>query len=350
MNSMENSTVDNLKFFIEAIVNPAVDKTIGGDSAVADLTAVEVLHWARLGVRIGYFNKKSIEPILSLNSILQSSRRCRKRVSADEPWLDIILPGQRGQAILNEKWFTVLDARQQEFIKPWKLELLQRTFQTLLLLTSENIIDDNSRYFLDSIGWTSKTEWEVRFSGTFRGMQGSVQQIGCGFANVLDYWEEVRSASISAGYETEIRSGGNVTSWNLDFEHIKGPINFPNYQSPAFVVTDFLKDVRAIVSRQFNLMDPNVIERYFVLAGQFINSQKEDTPEWRDARLRIFEDITELLEYFGADPLFRMQRAHFWNLFIGSIDLVDLINTKLGKAREEPKELPGEFPGGLPKR
>src|SRR5439155_14743785 len=151
------------------------------------------------------------------------------------------------------------------------------TFQNFLLLTAENILDDDSRYFLDSIGWTGDREWNARREGTEYQQLGSVKHIGSGFANVLNYWEEMRSSSLSLiDHEAELSS---------------------ELKTDSFSAFDFTERARVVLSRRFHLDKIEIADRYFVLASEFANRAREYSPEWLDARLSVFEDLLGLIWY-----------------------------------------------------
>src|SRR5262249_28260695 len=135
-----------------------------------------------------------------------------------------------------------------------------------------------SSNFLESIGWSSDKEWNARRYGTLEAPRLSVEAIGFGFANVLNFWEEMESSLRAA--ESRYEDSKSVRN--------KALLGFEQY-------------ARAILSRRFNLADYKIVERYFALAGEFVNRAREDTPAWLDARHNVFKHVESLIAYAGGD-------------------------------------------------
>lgn len=304
MSGHEKDATANLEFFRSAILWPTLDLRAHSDvlaSTVSDLGAIEAVHWARLGVYIGYFDGKDAQELISSSEgVFQawSELQNLQIITPEDDWANVIRPGERGEPALNKELFSVATD-----IAPRTRELLQDTFQIFLLLTSENILDKDSSYFLDSIGWTDDREWNVRREGMVLWKRGSVQQIGAGFANVLNYWEEMFSSSRSA----EDREA--------EFTHIDSLDGLaPKPQAP-----DFTQYARAILSRRFNLGKTEIVDRYFMLAGEFANRAREDSPAWLDARVKVFEKLLGLITYAGGGASMSGHEA-LWSVFTNSIE------------------------------
>jgi len=305
MSDREKDVTANLEFFKSAILEPALENEYGFDveGPVSDFGAVEAAHWAWLGVQIGYFDGKDAQELISSsNGVFRawSNLQHRQIISPEDRWANVIRIAESGQPALNTGSFSAA-----EEIGPRTRELLQNTFQTFLLLTAENISDETSRYFLDSIGWTDDREWNARKGGHVHRRSGSVQQVGAGFANVLNYWEEMESSSRSAvNHDAEL-------PYAYDLE--RGSIGFSEGLTSGTAVPNFVQDARAILSRRFNLSHIDIVDRYFALAGEFANRAGEDSPAWLDARLSLFESLISLITYAGASV--EGHQTRLWNSF-----------------------------------
>jgi len=313
MSDHEKDRTDNLEFFESAILDPALkaqaffDFDIGEtDSTVSDFGAIEAAHWAWLGVRIGYLERMDTQELISSSKGIfkaWSNLQNRQIISPEDRWANVIQPRKSGQLALNKELFSP-----SLKIGSKTRVLLQNAFQTLLLLTAENILDDDSRYFLDSIGWTGNEEWRARSEGLGLPRRGSVQQIGSGLANVLNYWEEMDSASRS------------VEHADLNFAYIPEQkrdisVSFSESLAPSAAVSNFTQNARAILSPRFNLGKVEIVDRYFVLAGEFVARAREEGPAWLDARRRVFETLELLILYAGGGTNMRGPRRRLWQLF-----------------------------------
>ncbi|MGA8223277.1 MAG: hypothetical protein WB780_16620, partial [Candidatus Acidiferrales bacterium] len=235
--------------------------------------------------------------------------------SPEDDWAKVIQLGESGQDIVNRDLFS-----RGVDIAPRTRELLQNTFQTFLLLTAENILDDDSRYFLDSVGWTDAGVWNARREGTVHLLIGSAQEMTSGFANVLNYWEEMDSSSRSA----EDREKAS------HFIRLKSDIRIGSSKGLAHesVVRGFTQEARAITIRRFNLGQDETVDRYFSLAGDFANRAREDSPAWFDARLNIFEKLIWLITYAGGGDNVRGREVRLWSLFAGGVESSHAENQK----------------------
>jgi len=296
MSDHENDTTSNLEFFKAAILEPALTtqslfESEKPGSTVSDFGAIEAANWALLGGLIGYFDGKDAQELISSSQGIfkaWSNLHDRQIISPEEEWARIIRPTESGLPTLNEELFLVVVG-----IDPRTLELLHNTFQTFLLLTAENVLNYDSRYFLDSIGWTDDEEWAARrTAGTY---QGSVRGLGAGFANVLNYWGEISSSFRSAQHRSR-------------YIDVFGPL-------ARVEISKLTQDVRAILSRRFNLGQIEIVYRYFALAGEFANRAREDSPAWLDARVDIFNNLKFLITYAGGGDSMSGHETPLWNVF-----------------------------------
>src|SRR5258708_20681728 len=189
MSDQEKHATAGLEFFRSAILDPALEVQSFFDfedsNTVSDFGAVEAAHWAWLGVQIGYFDGKDAQELISSSEgVFKAWLNLRNReiISSDDDWAKIIRQAESGQLSLNKELFSG-----PVNMAPRIRKLLHITFQNVLLLTAENIFEHDSLYFLDSIGWSDHREWDARRVGSVRRLLGAVQDIGFGFANVLNY-------------------------------------------------------------------------------------------------------------------------------------------------------------------
>lgn len=103
-----------------------------------------------------------------------------------------------------------------------------------------------------------------------------------------------------------------------------------NNEAKAAKAPGYLLDyARKIVTPRFNLVRPNedldsnlpVTERYFALAGEFASRAKENDPAWLEARITVFENLFEFINFFrGWIPSIRQHERHLWNVFTRGIE------------------------------
>jgi hypothetical protein len=312
----ENDAAANLEFFKSAILEPALEVwwllALGERrSTVSAFGVVEATRWLGLGVQIGYFDGNQAQNLLSTEErVLDASYELQEwgLIPPEEKWDDVVRMAEVAQSVISMELFTAGGD-----IAFATLDLIQRTFQTVLLLTSENILEIDSSHFLDSIGWCGPEEWNARRRGGVRREPGSVQNIGSGFANVLRYWADMDSLSNSAMhrmsslYDGEWKPGAFVEfedAWSSQWETTKAR------------VAKFIGETRAIPRPRFNLDLLHVVDQYFVLACEFVNRAREDSPAWLDARLSLFERlIVRIMSAGGGGPMTTKDKTRLWTLF-----------------------------------
>jgi hypothetical protein len=57
------------------------------------------------------------------------------------------------------------------------------------------------------------------------------------------------------------------------------------------------------------------VDRYFVLAGEFVNRAKDGSPDWLDGRFAVFERLAQLITYAGGGANLRPRREQLWEMF-----------------------------------
>jgi len=335
MSDEKRDHTDNLEFFEAAILGAAPVNDQGfisfESSISSDFGVIEAAHWAWLGVQIGYFDGEDAYELLSSSKDLfraWSNLLDREIISPEEDWASVIRLGGRGQPALNKKLFSVAVE-----IAPQTREFLQNTFQTFLLLNAENIMEGDSQYFLDSIGWTSDEKWNACREGMAHRLQGAVQEIGAGFANVLNYWDEMESSSWNVNPDG-VRY---IFDWGDSIGFTKGLAHEP-------VFPNFIRDVRAIMSRRFNLDRIEIVDRYFALAGEFTQRAVENSPAWLDARLKVFDQMHRLIKYVGGTT--KGRKRQLWSVFTKSIEsspAENEVKPAKKRSRDKDRELPESF-------
>jgi hypothetical protein len=147
---------------------------------------------------------------------------------------------------------------------------------------------------------------------------GNVETIGIGLANVLNYWAEVESLlSYAVGQPIKQPSLPpyaeimRAAEWQ---EKIINPIR------PEIVV--FYRDVQKIVSSRFNLRTIEFVERYFALAGEFVNRVGDSSPAWLDARLDAFQTLILQVTRAGGEVHIQSEsnRERLWFAFRRGIE------------------------------
>jgi hypothetical protein len=300
----------NLDFFISAILTPALRQNPETSEFVKtadDFGPVEAAQWGRLGAQIGYLGSAQVhELIASSPEILEasSSLRARKTLTGDYDWLTRYYADEPGFRSFNEELF----APPPNVEGPTR-DLLQNSFQTILLLTAENIFDEDSQYFLAGISSENESEWNARRTGSNTAEPGSAMKIGNGFANVWSYWEEMESSSRSIN-DALVDPRLSEEAGESKDHPLKG-VN-PD------VVHGFTQQVRAILSPRFHLTELVVVERYAALTGEFVNCIRDDTEAWLDARAEVFRQFEQLLSYAGGEDNVREHRDQLWEIFINA--------------------------------
>jgi hypothetical protein len=279
--SETNNTSANRDFFNSAVLQQAVQSK-GIKSIHGHLGVIEAAHWARLGVQVGYFKADDALQLLAsaAHHVFDawSVLTTHGVLPLDHVWAGIFQKQESGGIRFNENWVAVQD------IAEAKSEFLQGLYQTLLLLLAENILDESSRYFLDGVMWTTESDWRSLMSGNRPYEYGNVQTIGIGLANVLNYWAEVESLLSDAIGEPIRRSLPPYAEIMRAAEWKEKTINPIRRE-----VRIFVEGVQRIVSSRFSLDKIRIVERYFALAGEFVNRIHDNSPAWLDARLDAFQ-------------------------------------------------------------
>jgi hypothetical protein len=301
-----------LEFIQSTILEPALEhqKYFHEQSAPSNwhFGAIEAAHWIALGARIGYLDFTEAQKlILSFREIFGawSALRDRQIISAEDDWAKII-QGNEGELTLNPEHFA-----SHSGVSPATRNLLHSMFQGCLLLTSESVFQNDTDRFLQGIGWMSDEDWDACKNGTqpSGGIGGGLtRSLEAGFGNVLTYWEGMTSLAISEEYRlaTPVR----------DIWEDKGiGRKFSDKWTSQTAVTHFNQDARSILTPRFRLDRREIVYRYVELAHDFANRIKDESPEWKDARSRMFSRFMLLISYAGAEISSRNRQSFLWAIF-----------------------------------
>jgi hypothetical protein len=313
MSDNEKGTQGNLEFFNSSILKPTLQdlpfRRMRERSIVVDFAAIEAVHWARLGATIGYFDRKNVLELISSSEEVFTawlSLQRSKALSIEDGWSKVIRLGDGDHPELNKELF--LPAAE---ISSRTRDMVEKTFQNFLLLTAENILDPNSNYFLQAIGWTDDARWNDRSSGKAR-LSAGVQRLSLGFANVLGYWREMQSCSFLA-WSREFGPDDPSDAFLYD-PTLEEEIAFQSAPTPGGTAAYLVEEARAIMKPRFNLQGAEIVDRYFTLAADFINLAKDGTPAWLDGRLAVFNELISLITYAGG-ALVPGRGAQLWRAF-----------------------------------
>jgi hypothetical protein len=324
MNGITNAD-ERLNFFISAIVAPGI-KNLPGlvqrdiQSWTTDLGAIEIVHWASLGTRIGYLNEESIRHVLSqsgVDSARSRLRRCGKLTEFEKDWLDVIR-NHSGDIVFREPSF-----RYMEQMDPESRKHLQGMFQATLLLSHDFLHELSTSQFLDEVGWGSGEKWLAYCSRSLHDKDGStplmpsVVAMQSGFANVLGYWKNL---------------GESWRALSHPFRDLPGQILFPTepWRDPH---GSFQQTIRAIVRPRFHLDDPRVGRRYLQFAGSLVESSREDSAEWRDMVFKLYEELIRGLFFAGGQMAIGSDSDSFEAFLGGMADRRNIENATTFKLR-----------------
>jgi hypothetical protein len=284
-----------LAFFRAGIFDRALEYHKGADPGriIADLGLMEAADWALLGTWIGYFDaRQALELVSSAReSILHAWSRLLKQ--------ELVSPrGDLGRIVDFEEEGPILSAK--SFIPVGDMDsgerdLLQDTFQTILLLTTEHVWTDEAMYFVDSISWTDSDEWSARKNASVQTPFRSAQRIATGFADVLLYWREIHS---------------------LVAPIFDGTSPLPDSDRASVVL--FVERARGVLLPRFHL-NREVVRRYFGLAGEYVNLNTSGSPAWLDGRRDAFDNLMLLIRYIAGNR-FPDTPSDLWNLYAHPIE------------------------------
>jgi hypothetical protein len=331
MNGEPQKSASNLEFFQAAILHPAIDQRRQAhlsktDRGMSSFGPVEAAHWARLGVLIGYLDAKDAHALIASTTEVigsWSELQAYDLVAPHEIWAQIIDPRSGDQPLINSRLFEPATET-----APVVTEMLHSTYQTYLLLTAQNNFDDDTYYFLTSIGTTKKPEWDARRKESDPRQIGSFLKIATGFAKVWSYWDGMDSLSSSI----EARSRNQYP-----FPAVERAIDIPAHlelsEKDIAAISSFTQQARQILSRRFDLGNVETVDRYYTLAGELVNASREDTSQWLDARAEVFNRLTQLIVYAGGEKNVRENSDHLWQRFTAS----DLSSFLEKPARTQPQ-------------
>jgi hypothetical protein len=321
MRDSENDAKANLEFFRSAILEPALGHLRRREYfSVSMCGVIEAARWARLGAQIGYFDPKDAYELISSSwGVFEESFASQAQNSRAGDLERTIRQGESGPVLDKEVFYTEGYYTGVE-TTPHMRENLQNKLQTLLLLTADNLFDDSSLYFLECIGWTNDTEWKARREGTGG---RAAQDIGLGFANTLDYWEQ-----LDFWWAPEYQE-------LLVFNAVPGDL-VEDRQLWARLLATLHSESSLLLRPRFNLGKSVVVERYFTLAGEFASRAREDSPEWLDARIKVFEKLTSLITSIGGDVSTWDRRHELWRMFTKGTER-SFYEDKTSPAENSPK-------------
>jgi hypothetical protein len=278
---------DNLDFFNAAILLESIPRPNSKVSVSSDFALIEATNSACLGAQIGYFDSHDAFELISNHrlTIFDAWIRLSERqiVLTDYNAFNAVERDPKGVLFIDKEKFSMWP-----YDGPRDVAL--NFFRDFLLLTAENILDNNSRYFLDAIEWTSDEEWQSYTRGTPG--YGSVQSLAMGFSNVLRFWEAAvflfnsQLLAMSPSQRQRAESALNELSKSPYLQRI-----VDEYQLWASVANG----VGRIIGPRFNFRSPEVRSRYIVLAGELASRADDGTPEWLDAQRKLFNDLTSLI-------------------------------------------------------
>jgi len=307
MTDDDKVAIANLGFFKSAILDPVmldylIASDIHPDSVTPAFWTVETALWLKLGFEIGYFDGDN-----ALEVLFQSSEQLlaawselvvRELVSPEfRRWCDFIT--SEGKPALDKERF--LSRPESGF---GGSRLLPAMFQHYLLLTAELVGDEDAKFFLDSIGWTTDEEWQLRREGHGSWTFGTVESLCIGFANTAQHLEESQDyfyeAGVRAAGSLDSSEGNRLISHENEFVELEGRS-------------------RVIRSWRFNLGKANVKERYFKFAGDLVAELKQGGPTWMDTRLSTFNMLRHLLAQWTG-VLEKQEIQRLWSLYTGNVD------------------------------
>jgi hypothetical protein len=298
--SDEKLTKANIEFFKSAILAPALHSP--GDMA-PEFGPVESVHWALLGAQIGFLNPQNAFDLIGHSeNVFEAWTRLREQFPELGEWLTVITEEAAGKPVLN---WTLLDALTESTELS---QILQNALRTFLLLVNENIFDEDSTYFLYSIGWAPDGEWNAQKDGLNFVTDKSVARIRIGFSNVWNYWNEMESLSEFL----------QLSENEIMLSELFGVGDKAARASDTDAVRHFIQRVRSILAPRFNLGNPAVVERYFSLAGELVALVREDTAEWLDARISVFNRMRQLITYAGGEQSLTDRIEGLWRSFTES--------------------------------
>ncbi len=312
MNRIEREQIRNSEFFESAIVERSAGGVISEGNLSAEFSRAEIVYWAMVGVQIQYLNRDYVRelfsqysgPIVSACQILKERGQFPFPLPQDWPALPIEL-SEGGISIGNDDspdWPKETDPQPD----------LWKTFQHLMLLSSENLLDDETHDFVHSISWTEASQWNALREGNHLGEYSvplasySVESIQLGFAQVTRHWKDESLLLGELIQRQHRRSRASSESKKLRHRAIE----------LYWAIARRFSNACIYISRhRYNLSNIEIVERYFSYAGNLLQQTKDGSAGWLDLRRDAFEDFRGLVIRGEASAL-KLDIPRLWAVFV----------------------------------
>jgi hypothetical protein len=272
----------NLTFFKDSILDSDRATSVylsamirESDFVLKSIGLMEATLWLRLGSEIGFFNGESvIQFLVSIEEELSGAWRALLEASAlsSDTWCDF-MSREPKPIFLKDKFLgprPLGDGIFKSLHDAEHLEYLRNCFWGYLSLTCEVIFDETTMAFLESIGWASDATWKSRISGYSPPSEIGVRIMYAGFANHVQYLENL---------DWYTRHTAQV-----DLQHLGSSVDMQT----------LLQRVRQIVSQRIVFDRPHVRERCIRLGSEIMATVNQPGPEWQDVQRSIFSQIMQI--------------------------------------------------------
>jgi hypothetical protein len=312
MNRIEREQIQNAEFFESAIVERSAGRTIYGGNLSAEFSRAEIVYWAMVGVQIEYLNRDYVRelfsrysgPIVSACQILKGRGQFPFPLPQDWPGLPVEL-SEGGISIGNDE---SPDRPKETEPQPdlWK------TFQHLMLLSSENLLDDETHGFVHGISWTEASQWNALREGnhldqySFPSSSHSVESIQLGFAQVTRHWKDESLLLEELLQHKPRRSRDSSKSKKLPH----------GARDPHWATARRFSDACIYISRhRYNLSSREIVERYLSYAGSLLQQTKDGSAGWLDLRREAFDELRDFVTRGEASAL-TLDTPRLWAVFV----------------------------------
>jgi hypothetical protein len=245
---------------------------------------MELTHWIRVGVQIGFFNERQVADVLlsGLSRIREGWSNLQRRgaVALVQKWCDFIV--QKGENI---------DVDIGRFLQPserkglWG-EIQGADFQNFLLLSSEIISDMDVINFLQAVAWSPDAKWSQFMN------EGGYWRDSNGFWKIIDYLENLTQLM---SYDFPIDSEQSRKSKEQLAQAIRG------FQSKRLGLDAF----------------PESVGRYFQFAGALLPYRIWEENGEQLVRGFVFQPLARLITAWGR-PADNGELDRWWQQFLGS--------------------------------
>jgi hypothetical protein len=290
MNLIERDQDRNSEFFESAIVERSAARQLNYRGPLSQVfSRAEMVYWAMVGVQIDYLSRDYVRDLFLRyqNSIVDACDALKEigefPFPLPEEWpapqMELSEDGISIGYGNSPDWLHETDAQ----VHAWK------TFQTLMLLISENLLDDETHLFVNSISWTRASEWNAYREGQSDRpwLSGFSESIQLGFAEVIRHWKDESSLLTDA----------------------------PSKPLPEALLPKRFADVCFYISRhRFHLSNIEVLERYLSYAGSLLQQTKDGSAGWLDLRYQAFYDLLHLV-YRGETSTSPIDIPRLWAVF-----------------------------------